>query len=236
MNNVELGHRYVKIKDQAIDDRPREKMMKHGREILSNAELLGLVLGSGIANMNSVDLAQNILRTYDHKLFNLSSCSLKELQKFKGIGPAKAVLILSVIELSHRLKQAKREEKARVKSAKAAYEVMKERFVGKVTEECWLLLLNNDHRVLGTVQVSKGGLTRTQVDPAVIMKEVLLHNSTCFILAHNHPSGNPNPSKSDVQLTERVENAARYMNVKLLDHIIVTEENYFSFGDQGLLI
>lgn len=234
--NVELGYKYLKLKERPCEDRPREKMIRYGRQVLSNAELLGLVLGSGIENMSSVDLAQNILQSYNHELLNLSNCSVEELQKFKGIGPAKAVLILSVLELSRRLRKGKAKERPRVKTARQAYQVIQEYFVGKVTEECWLLLLNSDHRLLKCVQVSRGGFSRTEVDPAVVMKEVLLHNSTRFIIAHNHPSGNPNPSKADIGFTERIEAAAKHINVKLLDHIIVTEKGYFSFGNEGLLL
>ena len=226
---------YLRLKDHAQEDRPREKMLQHGREMLSNTELLALVIGSGSKQLNAIDLAQQILKKHDHTLSALSQTSLAALQRFRGIGPAKAVRILGVVELARRLKESKPPNKGRVKDTQTAYELLKRHFCDKVVEECWLLLLNNDHRILKSVQVSKGGFSSAHADPAVIMREVLLHNSPRFIVAHNHPSGNPRPSEADIRFTRSLEKAADYMNVRLLDHLIITADTFFSFGARGLL-
>ena len=235
MNICNTKPKYLKIKEHADDDRPREKLLKHGSNLLSNAELLALVIGSGVANMNAIDLAKNILKEYNNKLTRLKRCSIEDLQSFKGIGPAKASIIASVLELNRRFQKEKQEITQQVQEAHDAYLLMKSELANKSTEECWVILLNRSKRVLKKVQISKGGLTKTTVDPIIVLKKAVLHNATSFILVHNHPSGNSAPSTADIRLTTRLEEAAKHITVKLLDHIIITDHDYFSFGDEGLM-
>ncbi|MEM9738067.1 MAG: DNA repair protein RadC [Bacteroidota bacterium] len=235
LRNCNKNTNYLRLKDYADDDRPREKLLKHGSHVLSNAELLALIVGSGTIHMNALDLAKNVLKEYNNSLSKLKSCSLEDLQNFKGIGPAKAAVIASVLELNRRFEKATTGHLEQVKKAHDAYLIMKSHLTNKVIEESWVILLNRNSRVLKIIQTSKGGLSKTIVDPAVVLKKVLVYNATSFILVHNHPSGNCAPSKADIQLTSRLEEAAKHIGVRLLDHIIITDDYYFSFGNEGLM-
>ncbi len=226
---------YLKIKDYKQEDRPREKLLKHGKERLSDSELLGLVIGSGFKKMNAVDLARQLLKKYNNDLHMLSRASVTELQQVKGIGPAKAALLRGILELSNRLSIAPKEKKVRITESRIAYDVIRSKFFKKVVEECWVILLNANNRLLNLHALSKGGINKTTMDIALVLKEALLWNAPKIILTHNHPSQNTEPSAADIALTEQLARGAKAMNIQLLDHLIIADHGYFSFADQGLI-
>lgn len=229
------SYKYQKIHDLAAEDRPREKLVAQGAALLSNAELLAILLGSGVQNMTSIDLAKYVLKGQDQSLHKLGKLSIQELVRYRGIGYAKAAIIASAIELSRRLQVPSKAEKKPIKSSRAAYELIRHHFINKLTEECWVMLLNHDSRLLKNHQISKGGLTRTTVDPRVVFKVALDHHATRIVLVHNHPSGNLNPSRADVEVTDRLLKGSKYLGIELFDHLIVTQNTYYSFRADGLI-
>lgn len=230
-----IPKQYLKIKDKNDEDRPREKLITKGSHILTKAELLGLIIGSGTEKRTAVDLAAEILNTYNNNLSFIAKLSIEELKKFKGIGSAKAALIVSAMELANRLHGDSPAKLLLVKTAINAYTLMQPLLTNKLVEEFWVILLNSHSRVIKVHQLSKGGLSKASVDPRLIFKQCFLYNAVGLILVHNHPSGNTTPSPSDVDITERLHNAAKVLDLKILDHIIFTDEDYFSFADEGLL-
>ena len=229
------SYKYLKIQDLPSEDRPREKLKEKGASILSNAELLAILLGSGVQNMTSIDLAKQLLKTQEHSLRSLSKCSLKELTKHRGIGYAKAAIITSALELSKRISKEALVEKPSIKSTAMAYRVLKPHFLGKMVEEFWIVLLNRHHKLIKSHQVSKGGLAHSSVDPRVVFKLALESHAHGIILAHNHPSGHLNPSSEDISLTELLLQGGDYLGVKVIDHLIVSDDHYFSFRDHALI-
>jgi DNA repair protein RadC len=227
-------YKYLKIHDLAVEDRPREKLISQGAATLSNAELLAILLGSGVQNMTSIDLAKHLLKAQDHRLSNLAKRSVQELIQYRGIGHAKAAIIASAMELSKRMEE-KHAVRPRIQDSRSAYELIKPHLVGKLTEECWIMLVNRQSKLIKNYQISKGGLAKTTIDPKVIFKIALEYYAHGIILAHNHPSGNPNPSSADIDLTTTILQGGKYLDIKVLDHLIVTDENYFSFCDNSLI-
>jgi DNA repair protein RadC len=225
----------VKIQDLALDDRPREKLMQKGCAALSTAELLGIIIGSGNSTMSAVNLAQAILSHYDNDLNALAKCSVKDFQKFKGIGEAKAIAIISAIELTRRREYPAKNCIPILCSSSSIYNFMKAELADKITEELWILLLNNSNRLLRKQLVSTGGITTTIIDSRVIFKFALEYNATGIVLIHNHPSGNPHPSTSDIDLTKKIIEGGKVLSIPVLDHIIVAGSTYFSFVDERLL-
>ena len=228
-------YRYLKIKDQDKEDQPREKLRNEGRKALTKAELLGIIIGSGIENINSVDLAKQVLKAYDYNLATISKLSVKELQQFKGIGEAKATLILAVMELANRVQQDLHIAKPTVNRAKDVYQLMQPKLRGKLTEEFWLILVNSRTQVIKVSQISKGGLAKTTVDIRVIFKELFIHNAVGVIFVHNHPSGDPEPSRADIDLTQKFVKSSKLFGLNMLDHLIFSDTKYFSFAEAGLL-
>lgn len=233
--SAKVSNQYLKIKDKNDEDRPREKLIAKGQHILTKAELLGIIIGSGIEKRTAVDLAAQILHTYNNNLSFIAKLSVEELKNFKGIGDAKAALIVSTMELAYRLQKDTQAKLLLVKTASAAYTLMQPILTNKLVEECWIILLNSQSRVIKVSQVSKGGLSKASVDPRLVFKQCFLYNAVGLILVHNHPSGNTTPSPSDVDITKRLHHAAKILDLKILDHIIFTNEDYFSFADEGLL-
>jgi DNA repair protein RadC len=227
---------YLKIQDWAKEDRPREKLMQKGCGALTDAELIGILLGSGTKHLSAVNLAQLILKDHNHDLNELAKRSVKELQKFKGIGEAKSITIVSAMELSRRRKDQDVLQRPRINTAKDVYQLMKVELVDKLIEQFWIVLLTRANYVIKKHLVSSGGTARLAVDPKVIFKAALDHNASSIVLVHNHPSNNPKPSQMDIDLTERLMKAGKILDIPIIDHIIFTENKYFSFADEHLVI
>ena len=223
------------IKSWALDDRPREKLIDKGRDSLSDAELLAILLGSGNREETAVDLSKRILQNVNNNLNELSKLSLEQLMQFKGIGEAKAVNIVAGLELGKRRQFEKVGEKSLIKSSQDVYEIMQSQLSDLSHEEFWVLYLNNSNKVLLKYQVSKGGLTSTLVDVRLLYKKALELSAVAIVLCHNHPSGKLQPSKADISLTEKIKNGGTSLDIKLLDHLIITQKSYFSFADKGII-
>lgn len=223
----------LSINKWAEEDRPREKMMMHGVSALSNAELLAILIGSGSRNESAVDLMRKILDYYNNSLNSLGKCSVEELCRFKGIGEAKAITILAASELGKRRKDEKLEERKPVRCSEDIYKYFHPIMCDLPIEECWVMLLNQASKIIDVVKISQGGLASTQVDVRCVLREALLKRATSLILSHNHPSGNINPSTDDDKLTQALFQASKVMNIRMLDHVIICDGNYYSYADEG---
>jgi len=223
------------IKSWAEDDRPREKMLLKGKSALSDAELVAILIGSGSKNESAVTLSKRILASIDNNLNSLGKLSVLELQRFKGIGEAKAISIMTALELGRRRRLEEALELPTVTSSKAIFNIMQP-LIGELQhEEFWIVYLNNSNKVIYKDQLSKGGLTGTLVDVRLVFKRGIELNATAIILCHNHPSGKLQPSNADKQITSKLIKAGETLDIKVLDHLIVTENAYFSFADENLL-
>ena len=220
----------------ATEDRPREKMLSRGRKSLSDAELLAILLGSGNNNENALELSRRILAYFDDDFEKLNDASLSALvRQFKGIGEAKAVSIAAAMEIGVRRKYNKTAELSQISSSRDAHRIFAPHLIDIQHEEFWYLLLNRANKVTKKEQLSKGGVAGTVVDPKLIFKKALEVQASGIILAHNHPSGNLKPSTQDINLTEQLRSAARLLDMTILDHLIIAEDSYFSFADEGML-
>lgn len=223
------------IKEMPADERPREKAMMYGVSTLTNAELLGLLIGSGNDEETSVDLMKRVLASCGDSIAELARLSLDDLCQFKGIGPAKAISIQAVCELWKRRSKDERREKARILSSKALFDYFHPLLCDEAVECCFVLLLNNMNRVIDHVKVGSGGLTATVVDVRIIIREALMKRATAIAVCHNHPSGSIKPSREDDRLTANLADACKVMNIRMLDHIILTDTDYYSYNDEGRL-
>ncbi len=223
------------IKNWSQDDQPREKLRDKGKAVLSDAELVAILIGSGNRDESAVDLCKRILASVDNNLNALGKLSIKQLMEFKGIGEAKAITIVGALELGRRrrLEDVKHVEK--IVSSRSVYDVMQPILGELPHEEFWILYLNNSNKVIRKNQLSKGGITGTLVDVRLVLKNALEVGATGLILCHNHPSGTLKPSESDKNITQKLKIAAESLDIKILDHLIVTEKAYFSFADENLL-
>lgn len=226
---------YISIKNWSEDDQPREKLMLKGRSVLSDAELIAILIGSGSREESAVALSKRILLQVENNLSELGKLSIKDLMKFKGIGDAKAVTIAAALELGRRRGGGDTLSRKRITSSKDAFLILQPIIGDLAHEEFWVLFLSNSNKVLRKEQLSKGGLTGTLVDVRMIMKLAIELGAVAIVLVHNHPSGSLKPSQADKQLTTKIDIAARSLDIKILDHIIVTEKAYFSFADDGIL-
>ena len=224
----------LNINQWAQEDRPREKMASLGTEALSNAELLAILIGSGSTKESAVDLMKHILADCNNNLNTLGKMNIRELCKYTGIGEAKAITILAACELGKRRQAETPEERPDLGTATRIYNHMRPVMQDLDVEEFWALLLNQHYRLIKKVRISHGGITETAVDIRVIIREAVLANCTILAVCHNHPSGNLSPSKSDEILTRSLNRACEVMNIKFLDHVIVTDGLYYSFHEQGL--
>jgi DNA repair protein RadC len=223
------------IKNWAEDDKPREKLMLKGKSVLSDAELVAILIGSGSRNESAVDLSKRILASVDNNLNALGKLSLQQLTSFKGIGEAKAISIVAAMELGRRRRSEDALELAKITSSKAVFEIMQP-IIGELPhEEFWVLYLNNSNKVLHKSQLSKGGMTGTIVDNRIVFKTAFEQNATSIILTHNHPSGKLMASDADIQITKKLKLAGQQLDIPVLDHIIITENSYYSFNDHGIL-
>ena len=239
------------ISTWAEDDRPREKLLLKGKHALSNAELLAILINSGNKSESALDLSRRILQTTESNLAELAKLSVANLQRFRGIGQAKAITIVAALELGQRRRLADSLSRKKISSSKDVFELMQPKLGELTHEEFWVIFLNNSNHVKGvvanreepfvkfqlleTVNISKGGVTGTVVDLRILFKQALEKNATAVILVHNHPSGKLQPSEADLQITRKVKEAGKIMDIAILDHFIITEYDYYSFADHGKL-
>jgi DNA repair protein RadC len=223
------------IKSWALDDRPREKLVAKGKLALSDAELIAILIGSGNRQESAVALSKRILKSVDGNINSLAKLSVEKLTEFKGIGEAKAIAIITGLELGKRRQLEIALEKPKITCSKDGFNLMQPVIGDLEHEEFWVLFLNNSNKVLAKTQISKGGLTATVVDVRLLFKRALELASVGLIVCHNHPSGKLQPSNADKQITQKIKLAGATLDIKLLDHLIVTEKNYFSFADEGVL-
>ncbi|MBD1394860.1 RadC family protein [Mucilaginibacter glaciei] len=225
----------ISIKSWAEEDRPREKLSGQGRRALTDAELIAILIGSGSRDESAVELSKRILHHYENDLNKLGKASISELCKFKGIGEAKAISIIAALEIGRRRGDTEIKVLDEVKSSRDGYNIMRRHLVDLNHEEFWLLLIGRSSKVLAKELVSKGGLSGTVADPKIIFHMALQHQASGIIMVHNHPSGNLKPSREDLVLTKKIADAGRMLDINVLDHLIITDSGYFSFGDEGLL-
>jgi len=223
------------IKSWNESDRPRERLVQHGAAVLSDAELLAILIGTGTKKESAVDLGRKLMQGVNNNLITLNKLSLADLQKVNGIGLAKAVTIAAALELSKRRQMATVEDKRIIKSSLDIYEELGPYLRDLNHEEFWVIALNRRLRVVASKRISIGGISETIVDVRLILRFGIENNASNLVIAHNHPSGNLNPSESDMRLTNDIKQAAKYMNMPLADHIIVADSGYFSFADSGKL-
>jgi DNA repair protein RadC len=223
------------IKTWALDDRPREKMLAKGSGALSNSELLGIIINNGNKEKSAVDIAKDILKLAHDNLNELGKMSLKDLQKVKGIGIAKAITITAAVELGKRRQTSDILDKKSIKTSRDLAAYLRENLKDYNYEVFAVVFLNNANKINSFQIVSNGGLTGTIADPRIILRKALEAGATSIILSHNHPSGNLKPSRADEDLTKKIKQAASYLDIAVLDHIIVSDEGYFSFADEGLI-
>ena len=224
----------LNIKQWAEEDRPREKLLLKGKSALSNAELLGILIGSGTKELTAVDLGKLILEQSNNDLNKIARLSVQELKKFKGIGDARAINIVSALELGRR-RSPEDLKPEKITGSSDVYESMKPELSDLPHEEFWLLLLNRANKIIKKQPISQGGVSGTVADPKLIFNHALNHLASSVILVHNHPSGNIKPSEADKRLTKQLFEAGKLLEITVLDHIIFTDSAYFSFADENLL-
>lgn len=223
------------INQWAEEDRPREKMMQKGAEALSDAELLGILIGSGSTDESAVSLMQRVLAACDNNLNLLAKWEVRDFARFKGMGPAKSITVMAALELGKRRNLQMPVERLNIRSSADIYKLFHPLLCDLPTEEFWVLLLNQAAKVIDKIRLSRGGLDQTTADVRSILREALIKRATQIALVHNHPSGNIQPSNDDVRLTQAVQRAAATMNIRLIDHLVVTDGKYYSFNDEGRL-
>lgn len=223
------------IKQWAEDDRPREKFMQKGRHSLSDAELLAILIATGTKDESAVDLAKNILALTQNNLNDLGRLSVKDLTKIRGIGEAKAITISAALELGRRRKEESKKEPQKLLNSRECYLYLEPFLADLPHEEFWVVLLNRGNKILAHKRISEGGVSGTVVDFKIILKFALENLATSIVLAHNHPSGNTLPSQADKGLTQKLKEACRLVDMHITDHIIIGDQDYFSFSDEGIL-
>lgn len=229
-----MENSHFPIRNWSEDDKPREKLMLKGKSALSDAELIAILIGSGSRNESAVDLSKRILSSVANNLNALGKLSMAQLMNFKGIGEAKAISIMAAMELGRRRRAEEAVELTKITSSKSVFEIMQP-IIGELPhEEFWILYLNNSNKVISKAQLSVGGITGTLVDVRLVFKMALEKGATALILCHNHPSGTLIPSDADKQITKKLKMAGDSLEIKVLDHLIVTETKYFSFVDEGI--
>jgi DNA repair protein RadC len=223
------------IKNWAADDRPREKLLSKGAAVLSNSELIAILINNGSKDKSAVDLAKEVLRLGSDNLNELGKLTLKDFQKIKGIGIAKAIAIAAALELGRRRQAATTLNKPVIQSSKDIAQYLKALLKDFTYEVFAVLFLNQANKINHFEIISRGGITGTVADPRIILRKALEEDATSIVLSHNHPSGSLKPSKADEVLTQKIKEAAKYFDIKVIDHIIVSEEGFYSFADEGIL-
>ncbi|MEJ6979595.1 DNA repair protein RadC [Pedobacter sp. P351] len=225
----------ITIKSWSEEDRPREKLLSLGRRSLTDAELIAILIGSGNRQETAVELSKRILHSLDSDLDKLGRLSVNELSKFKGIGEAKAISIISALELGRRRREGEVSKVNQISCSKDICNLMSRYFSDLNHEEFWIVLLNRANNVLSQHLISKGGQAGTIADPKIIFQAALENHAASIILCHNHPSGNLKPSQADLNLTRKLRDAGQFLDIGVLDHVIFTNSSYFSFADEGIL-
>lgn len=233
--NSENSYSNLTIKSWAEEDRPREKLLLKGRTALSDAELIAVIIGSGTPSQSAVEVGKHILRAVDHDLNKLAKLSVKDLMKFKGIGEAKAINIISALELGRRKRDTEQTSKPKITSSQDVYNLMQPQLSDLSHEEFWVLILNRSNQVLKKQQISSGGVSGTVADPKIIFNKALEELASGIILVHNHPSGNLKPSQADILLTKKLKQAGEVLEIAVLDHVIFTDSGYYSFADESMM-
>lgn len=223
------------INKWAEEDRPREKMMLHGISALSDAELLAILIGSGNTDESAVELMRRVLNDCNNNLNELGKLTVDDLCRYKGVGPAKAITILAASELGKRRKESDPQERKVMRCSKDIYLHFHPLMCDLAIEECWALMLNQANKVISTYRVSTGGLSCALVDVRCLLREALLRRATSLALCHNHPSGNIHPSMDDDRLTEKIRKSSIMMDIRFIDHIVLTDGTYYSYADEGKL-
>jgi len=231
---MQAEERPLNIKNWSPEDRPREKLLLKGKSALSDAELIAILIGSGTAKLSAVEVAKKILQ-HAGNLHHLAKLSVKDLTKVKGIGEAKAITIVAALELGRRRKDLEPDEKPKITGSKDAFEILQADLLDLPHEEFWVLLLNRANRVIKKYQVSQGGVAGTVADPKIIFKVALEELASGIVLAHNHPSGNLTPSQADIDLTKKLKEGSKLLEIQVLDHLIIAGQKYFSFADEGMV-
>ena len=222
------------IKSWAEEDRPREKLLDKGRHILTEAELIAILIGSGSKDETAVELSKRILSSVGNNLNELGKLTVQELNKFKGIGDAKAISIVAALELGRRRKETETTKREKIITSKDVFEIMKPSMMDLPHEEFWLLMLNRANSVIKRELISRGGVAGTVVDTKIIFKTAVMNYANSIIICHNHPSGNLKPSEADFKITKNIKEAGKIMEIPLLDHLIITENGFYSFADEGI--
>lgn len=223
------------IRSWAEDDRPREKLLAKGRSMLTDAELIAIIFGSGSRNETAVDLAKRVLSSQENNLDALGKMSVRELMEFKGIGEAKAIGLIAALELGRRRKASSPQKRTRISGSQDVFDEVYPVMADLPHEEFWILLLNRANEVIGRNNLSKGGVSGTVVDAKMIFKMAIEKLASAIILAHNHPSGNLRPSQADISLTNKIRDAGNILDIPVLDHLIIGNGAYYSFKDEGIL-
>lgn len=232
---MEYNNNKNSIKNWNEDDRPREKLALKGRSSLSDTELLAIIMGSGNRKESAVELAKRILQSANNNWNELAKYSIEDLCKFNGIGEAKAISIITALEIGRRRNSQEVLERDKIASSKDAATIFQQQIGDLPNEEFWVMFLNQGNRIIKIEQISRGGITQTSVDIRLIFKRALELMTTGIILSHNHPSGNLTPSPPDKSITKKIKEGAVLLDIQVLDHIIVSQKNYFSFADEGLI-
>lgn len=223
------------IKAWAEEDRPREKLIEKGRHVLTEAELIAILIGSGSKDETAVELSKRILSSVGNNLNDLGKLSINELVKFKGIGEAKAISVMAALELGRRRKDAELVKRDKITTSKDVYDIMKPILLDLPHEEFWLLILNRANLVVKKELISRGGVAGTVVDTKIIFKAAIENYACSIVICHNHPSGNLKPSEADIRITKNIKDAGKLMEIPLLDHLIITENGFYSFTDEGMM-
>jgi len=225
----------IKITEWAVEDRPREKLIQKGTASLSDAELLAILISSGTKHKSAVDLGRELLLIVNNNLNSLGKLSINDLKKLHGIGPARAVTIAAALELGRRRKLAEMPEMPQIKCSRDVYDIFQPLLSDLSHEEFWILFLNRSNRIINRMKLSQGGISGTVTDVRIVMKKAIEYLASGIIVCHNHPSGNLNPSESDSKITQKIKEAGNLMDIQLLDHLIISDNDYYSFADNGLI-
>ncbi len=225
----------LKITDWAVNDRPREKLLQKGTASLSDAELLAILISSGTKDKSAVDLGRELLSLVNNNLNSLGKLGISDLTKLHGIGPARAVTIAAAMELGRRRKLSEIPDVPQIKCSKDVADIVSPILSDLAHEEFWILFLNRSNKVINMMKLSQGGVSGTVTDVRMVMKKAIEYLASGIIVCHNHPSGNLNPSESDTKITQKIKEAGNLMDIQLLDHLIISDKDYYSFADNGLM-
>jgi len=225
----------LSIKQWAVEDRPREKMLKHGFAALSNAELMAILIGSGNRQESAVELSRRILADFKNDLDQMGKASVDKLKTYKGMGEAKTINVLAALELGKRRQLTESDIRPKVNTSEDAFSIMAIDLVELQHEEFWVLYLDRANNLIGKARVSQGGISGTVIDVRIIMKQAIEKLASSIVLLHNHPSGNLNPSQADIDITKKAADAAKLLDMNVIDHLIIADRKFMSFADEGML-